>query len=688
MSSPLAGPLWETLVLVEIRRAPSNREGGWELSFWRDRSREADFLRHRESRRAAAAGHTRHALAVGADLSYSRTMADDNLLLFPEGAAAELGDVWQVARVLMPSWVDEGGTPYRPVGALAVSRHHELIGASDDLAKEGPAHRQAEQALASLAKLLGHRPAVIEVSDPALAERLRQRRRWRECEVRVCDDLLDLRAVYRAMREGLNQDDPRPPLLSGPGITVDRVRRFAEAALRFWNAEPWSLFAATDMIELEPPAGAPDLRVCLVMGQGGDQFGILLGASPAAFTFSEEDPDHPAPHETLWSVSFDEAPELPVANHDLWLEHDLPATPDGLIPCTRGFTPTPQEVLVPDAARLAVLEGLLDAFATVSEEAADSGSWSAEVETESGRLVLRFGLPEIDDGFLENLAADFELEDDEDEEPAQTLPRPCDNVELLVDLSLATEGRLSARLAARALELDSRHPMAHFAAGAAAADPEHRLAGIARAVQEMERVLGKRALARHRGRVVELDGGRTLLRLRRVLAIELCRSGHFEEALACDRELLALDEMDRIGARHLLPAHLMAADRDAEAEEWLARPEHEEPSAEWHYLRALSSFRLERPGDAANRVLAAAFACNPSVPPLLIGLAPLPDSEPEVFRPGGPDEAAIFVMHYAWLWSTTPDALEWLGERFARHLARQARSRLAGATKAKRTRRR
>ena len=46
-SSPLAGALWETLVCAEIRRSQLNRRGGWDLHFWRDRSREADFLLHR-----------------------------------------------------------------------------------------------------------------------------------------------------------------------------------------------------------------------------------------------------------------------------------------------------------------------------------------------------------------------------------------------------------------------------------------------------------------------------------------------------------------------------------------------------------------------------------------------------------------------------------------------------------------
>ena len=46
-ASPLAEALWETLVCAEIRRAQSNRLGGSNFHFWRDRSREADFLLHR-----------------------------------------------------------------------------------------------------------------------------------------------------------------------------------------------------------------------------------------------------------------------------------------------------------------------------------------------------------------------------------------------------------------------------------------------------------------------------------------------------------------------------------------------------------------------------------------------------------------------------------------------------------------
>ena len=41
------GALWETLVCAELRRPQTNRRGGWDLYFWRNQSREADFLLHR-----------------------------------------------------------------------------------------------------------------------------------------------------------------------------------------------------------------------------------------------------------------------------------------------------------------------------------------------------------------------------------------------------------------------------------------------------------------------------------------------------------------------------------------------------------------------------------------------------------------------------------------------------------------
>ena len=50
LASPLRGHLWETFVFSEIRRRQLARSGGWAVNFWRDRSKEVDFLFHRAGR--------------------------------------------------------------------------------------------------------------------------------------------------------------------------------------------------------------------------------------------------------------------------------------------------------------------------------------------------------------------------------------------------------------------------------------------------------------------------------------------------------------------------------------------------------------------------------------------------------------------------------------------------------------
>ncbi len=47
---PLGGALWETFVLSELRRGQLAATGAWSLWFWRDRTKEVDFLAHRGGR--------------------------------------------------------------------------------------------------------------------------------------------------------------------------------------------------------------------------------------------------------------------------------------------------------------------------------------------------------------------------------------------------------------------------------------------------------------------------------------------------------------------------------------------------------------------------------------------------------------------------------------------------------------
>ncbi|MFM7411940.1 MAG: ATP-binding protein [Planctomycetota bacterium] len=52
--SPLVGPLWETFVCAELRKSLADAGAGRQLHFWRDRTKEADFLIHAGGRFALA----------------------------------------------------------------------------------------------------------------------------------------------------------------------------------------------------------------------------------------------------------------------------------------------------------------------------------------------------------------------------------------------------------------------------------------------------------------------------------------------------------------------------------------------------------------------------------------------------------------------------------------------------------
>jgi predicted AAA+ superfamily ATPase len=47
LSSPYIGAIWETFVFSELRKRQTALEGSWSIFYWRDRSKEVDFLIHR-----------------------------------------------------------------------------------------------------------------------------------------------------------------------------------------------------------------------------------------------------------------------------------------------------------------------------------------------------------------------------------------------------------------------------------------------------------------------------------------------------------------------------------------------------------------------------------------------------------------------------------------------------------------
>jgi len=66
-------------------------------------------------------------------------------------------------------------------------------------------------------------------------------------------------------------------------VTVARVRAFAEAAARFYDARPWQHLANEDLVVVEAPK-APKAMACVsVLGKGGQEFGLAFFESRRAF---------------------------------------------------------------------------------------------------------------------------------------------------------------------------------------------------------------------------------------------------------------------------------------------------------------------------------------------------------------------------------------------------------------------
>ncbi len=98
--------------------------------------------------------------------------------------------------------------------------------------------------------------------------------------------------------------------------------------------------------------------------------------------------------EAFWSVTFYDPWDLPIAEHNQWLDHGLATDSEGGIPTAVQFGPK-QRVRRGSPKMLAFFEGLYRALARTTEEELDRGRWSKEVETHAGMMRFVLVLPDL-----------------------------------------------------------------------------------------------------------------------------------------------------------------------------------------------------------------------------------------------------------------------------------------------------
>jgi tetratricopeptide (TPR) repeat protein len=610
-------------------------------------------------------------------------------------------EVWQGGLLRMPAWIDGRGDapPRRPWMGFWVSLRTGLAHAK---VEEGRASVDWTLALAALLefglkhRLAGCRPARIEVTEAALAAELDRALLPAAVTVAVVPELPAVREALAAMAEHAAGGPPPPSALDAAGITVERMRAFAEAARRFYEAAPWRLLSDEDLVHVEAPAMGPGLGLVTILGAAGQAFGLGFFAREEDFAALHEDP---GPENFLdgrdhWAVLYGPIQDLPFGDVDLWEAETLPVAGPEAYPLAARFA-ADGTITRPDARTLADLEGLLLALADTSEEELDRGRWSREVRTFAGERTVTLAIPDLlepldapvrrrstglpDRRVMERVLVEVErfVVRSDIEDPAaldravrerfagsldalpSTAVTPLDRAQELVYRAAEARGRRRVQLARRALLISADCADAYVLLAEHAGDDERARELYAAGVAAGERALGPHAFEEDVGRFWGIVATRPYMRARFGLAQCLEDLGRRDEALEHYRELLRLNPDDNQGVRAVLLPALLSAGLDEEAGELLARYE-QDPSALWRYGQALWTFRREGDSRPARERLREAVRANRHVPRYLAGRAEWPHAVPSAYAFGSEEEAVLCALQLGEAWRGTPGAARWL----------------------------
>jgi tetratricopeptide (TPR) repeat protein len=624
--------------------------------------------------------------------------------------AVRSSDVWQGGLVRFPAWIheNEDQPPYRARGAFWFSTRTGLIWPAMEETRGTAGVELALRGLIEFARkyereLLG-RASRIEVTDAAFAAELRAALDDRDTTIAVVPDLPNVRNALRDFERFQAKDEDLPdPLLDSPGVTRDGLRRFADAAARFYDANIWDLVDPDDdLVAIEQPIVDPALRFLIVTGSTRDLRGVTFYESLAQYERVLTGPPRPGKsRQRMWIVSFDPIDWLPFGDVDAWTDHGLPAAAPDAYP-RPGLIEPDGRLTRPDGERLAFLEAVLRALAASSEEDFDRGRWTRTVETAGGPVEVRLSLPRLlaaieagareagprgrardrrtttPEQMLQKLRRALEQRGPASVEEARTVVEslmraaddapvsdegggqtPLEQAQQLAFDAMEAEGRYQTHLARRALEISRDCADAWTILGNRARTSAGAAAHYREAVAAGERALGADFFAEHAGHFWGLVEARPYMRARRALAEALEGEGLADDALAHYRELIRLNPNDNQGVRYLLLRLLLEEQQDEEARALLDQFVVDE-SATWLYAQALVAFRLE--GKDADARLDRAIADNPHVPPFLTGEKELP-ALPAYYRPGSKEEAAIAADTLQDAWVDTNAAIFWLNTR-------------------------
>ncbi|MGQ9650294.1 MAG: tetratricopeptide repeat protein, partial [Phycisphaerae bacterium] len=544
----------------------------------------------------------------------------------------------------------------------------------------------------------GYRPGKVQVRDQALAEYLGKRLFEVGIDVECTDHLPVLDRVVAALNGELTDDRLPPGALSGHGVTLEKMRAFADAAKAFYQADLWNHLTDEDLIRIELPKPPPGMQIATVLGASGRTFGLGFFSKPEEVwdirRFDDPAEWFASRRRDVWCLTFDGITRLPVGDADLWEDHHLPVAGDSAYPCALCHRLS-GEVTRPNASVLAFLEGLLRALAESTEPQIDSGRWSLAVETAAGLAEFTLSLPDLlkppshkelmDRGFtpdrraleqmhaqMDRFLADKHFENVDEInaaisrefvgkplDPEQFPPRNAlEKAQDLCYQAFDSIGRRQLQLAREALKVCPDCADAYVLLAERTGDVGKAAELYAQGVTAGERALGPDRFENDAGHFWGLTDTRPYMRARLGLASCLERLGRNEEALDHYRELLRLNPGDNQGIRYLYLPLLLKMGLDAEAARFM-KDSRDEPTANWTYTRALLAYRLGGDCAAARTELRKAVKANPYVTGYLLAEED-PDGIPASYSLGSREQAILCASELRSAFAATPGALQWL----------------------------
>ncbi len=612
------------------------------------------------------------------------------------------GEEWASAIVRLPTWIqpEDGATPpYRPLAALWIGRQAGVAKISPGAQTPAEAVEQAGDLLREFAGDKDNRgtlPAVLTMTPSPLAEAVAAKLKPLGVNIQIEAEIPVVHDLMRQMRKELAPDSPNSPL-AGKEVRVKDLHAFAEAAALFYQAAPWKFLHDSDLIAFDPATSPAALRFGVVLGNGGQEFGIGFYATRELFEqmLGQADPEQMMAlmeEHRVWNMSFFEETQLPVVDHDLFLDYNLPRSGNNLFPAIVGMK-GPEDVKRPNREKLVFIEGVLRALAATTEQQVDSGAWSVRVETIDGPGVVNFSLPllqetaeptvgdnpagmfalleKVQRGLMRRYQADPTLSTEQPLQvevdmsnldslnipPAET---PQEKAREKALVAMATRGRRRLHVAKEALEISPDAADAWNIIAEYAPTDEERLAGFRKAAEVGERGMDPAIRKEADGELSQYLDAKPYLRARLGVIAMLRRLGREEEALQEMAQVLDMDKPDEANLRfEYLPA-LLGAHRDADALQFAARYP-EEQGVLWTYLTALATFRAQGPSGEATRLVREAVKKYPAVAQML--LAPDPEKMTEAMGEALQNyEGTSFeaVGHVAMLWNETPPAMDLL----------------------------